>query len=109
MLNRSRRRRETSSQSATADDLIDLVWSAMRDDEIYTPSDLANRLDRPVYAVVRVLGFLTRFGFAQRVTGHELIFRKVPDAPPPSDALRILTMLLEQASVSDLKSLARVR
>jgi len=98
LFTRQRKRKAAPSPGTVGDDLIDSVWHAMRDDEVYTPRDLANRLDRPVFAVVRVLGFLARFGFAERVTGHELIFRKVSDAPAPGDALNILTMVLEQAS-----------
>jgi hypothetical protein len=109
MFARQRKMRGNSSPSSVGDDdLIDLVWDAMRDNEVYTPRDLANRLDEPVFAIVRVLGFLTRFGFAERVTGQELIFRKVSSAPAPGDALEILTMLLEQPSESDARSVARL-
>jgi hypothetical protein len=108
MFARQRKNRGTSSPSLVGDDLIDLVWDAMRDNEVYTPRDLANRLDEPVFAIVRVLGFLTRFGFAERVTGQELIFRKVSSAPAPGDALEILTMLLEQPSESDARSVIRL-
>jgi hypothetical protein len=108
MFARQRKNRGTSSQTLVGDDLIDLVWDAMRDNEVYTPRDLANRLDEPVFAIVRVLGFLTRFGFAERVTGQELIFRKVSSAPAPGDALEILTMLLEQPSESDARSVVRL-
>jgi len=80
-------------------DMVDAVWSAMRKDEFYSPRDLANTLGQPTEAVVRVLEFLSRYGFADRVTERELIFRKVVSALSPSDALRTLRTLLADAPV----------
>ena len=45
--------------------LVDLVWSSMVDREVYSPEDLAESLGQPVGAIVRVLEFLTRYGFSR--------------------------------------------
>ncbi len=63
-------------------DLVDTVWSAMHESEFYTPNDLSNTLGEPTEAIVRILEFLTRYGFAQKVTKWELIFRKVERSQP---------------------------
>ena len=77
-------------------DVIDMVWSAMEYEEFYSPSDLANRVGQPTDDVTRVLEFLAKYEFAQRVTRRELIFRKPANAPSPVDALRTLQMLLDE-------------
>jgi len=89
-------------------DLVDWVWSAMRDGEFYSPSDLANSSGQPIHAVVRVLEFLGRYGFADQVTRRELIFRKVADAPAPGAALRILQAMIEDASAGSAERVASV-
>jgi hypothetical protein len=89
-------------------DLVDVIWSAMGDNEFYSPSDLANSSGQKIPAVARVLGFLTRYGFAERVTKHEPIFRKTLNAPPPGDALRILQTLAGDSSNGDAKRIANV-
>jgi len=89
-------------------DLVDVVWSAMIDDELYSLADLANSSGQSTPAVARVLGFLTRYGFAERVTKRELIFRKTLNAPPPGDALRILQTLAGGADISDVRKIANV-
>ena len=86
--------------------LVDLVWSAMGDKELYSPDDLADSLGQPVGAIVRVLEFLTRYGFAERISKHELIFRKLGDAPDPGGTLRILELLVEDASLREPKRVA---
>ena len=80
-------------------DLVNTVWSAMRESEFYTPNDLSNTLGEPTEAIVRILEFLTRYGFARRVTKRELIFRKVVNVPGPGDALRILLTVVEDSPV----------
>jgi hypothetical protein len=77
-------------------DVVDMVWSAMGDDEFYSPSDLANSLGHATDAVTRVLEFLAKYGFAERVTRREMIFRKLANAPSPVEALKTLQMLLEE-------------
>ena len=79
--------------------LVDSVWVTMRESEFYSPSDLSNTLGEPTEAIVRILEFLTRYGFAQKVTKRELIFRKVVNVPSPGDTLRILRTVAEDASV----------
>ena len=79
-------------------DMVDLVWSAMREGELYSSSDLANRLGQPDHAVVRILDFLARYRFAERITQREPIFRRLADALAPGDAMRILRALVEDAS-----------
>jgi len=81
-------------------DMIDLVWSLMRDGEHYSPEDLANTLGQPTDTFVRILEFLTRYKFAERMTKRELIFRKAENAPSPGDALRVLRVVLADASAS---------
>ena len=80
-------------------DLVDTVWSAMRESEFYTPNDLSNTLGEPTEAIVRILEFLARYGFAQKVTKRELIFRKVVNVPNPCDTLRILRTVVEDDHV----------
>lgn len=80
----------------------------MGDDEFYSPSDLANSLGQPTHAVTRVLEFLTKYGFAERVTRREMIFRKLANAFGPGDALRVLQILLEDIDVDDATRVANV-
>jgi hypothetical protein len=75
-------------------DVVDLVWSAMQDDEFYIPNDLANSLKQPVQSVTRILEFLKKYKFAEQVTRREMIFRKVSDNPSPGDALKVLQTVL---------------
>ena len=86
--------------------IIDLVWSTMKNDELYSPKDLAESLDQPVDLIVRVLGFLVRYGFAEQVTKHGPIVRKLADAPDPAGTLRILQLLVEDASMREPKRIA---
>jgi hypothetical protein len=81
-------------------DIVDTVWSSMRKDEFYSPRDLANILGQPSEAVLRVLEFLSRYGFAHRVTEREWLFTKVMNAPGPGDALRILGALVGDDSAN---------
>jgi len=89
-------------------DMVDAVWSAMNEEELYSPTDLANTVEQPTRAVVRVLGFLARYGFAERVTKRELIFRKVVASPSPGDALKILRMLMADAAATEPSRVANV-
>lgn len=75
--------------------LIDLVWGAMTESEFYTPDDLANTSTQSSYEGLRILEFLTRHGFVERITRREPIYRKLENAPNPGDALRILQTLIE--------------
>jgi hypothetical protein len=75
-------------------DVVDLVWSAMRDDEFYSPNDLANSLEQPVQSVTRVLEFLKKYKFAEQISRREMIFRKVANSINPGDALRVLQMMI---------------
>jgi hypothetical protein len=75
-------------------DPINLLWSAMSEGEFYSPRDLANTSEQPIDGVVRVLEFLVHYGFAEQVTKHEPIFRKLCNAPTPAEALSILQVLL---------------
>ena len=80
-------------------DLVDMVWSAMRESEFYSPTDLSNTVGEPTTEIVRVLEFLARYGFAERVTKRELIFKKATNAPSPADTLRILRVVTVDALV----------
>lgn len=66
-------------------DIVDAVWSAMRDDEFYSPDDLANNLKHPVESVTRVLDFLTRYDFTRKVAENEMIYEKTSSWPSPSE------------------------
>jgi hypothetical protein len=72
----------------------------MRKDEFYSPGDLGNILEQPSEAVLRVLEFLPRYGFAHRMTEREWLFTKVKNAPGPGDALRILGALARDDSAN---------
>ena len=80
--------------------MVDLVWSLMRDGEFYSPADLANTLGQTTDTIVRILEFLARYKFAEQMTKRELIFRKAENAPSPGDALRVLRVVLADASAS---------
>jgi hypothetical protein len=80
-------------------DMVDVIWSAMRDGEFYSPNDLANSLGQPVESVSRVLEFLKKYKFAEQVTRREMIFRKVANNPSPCDALRVLQSVLSDIRV----------
>jgi len=82
-------------------DVVDTIWSAMHDNELYSPSDLANSLEQPIEMVTRVLEFLKKYKFADQVTRREMLFRKTAAAVGPGDALRVLQTLLEDARVGD--------
>ena len=79
--------------------MVDMVWSTMKDDEFYSPHDLANSLEQPVESVARVLEFLKKYKFAEQVTRREMIFRKVANNPSPGDALRVLQTVLGEVRV----------
>ena len=80
-------------------DVVDLVWSAMRDDEFYSPNDLANSLKQPVQSVTRVLEFLNKYEFAEQISRREMIFRKVANSPSPGDALKVLQTVIGDVPV----------
>ena len=80
-------------------DLVDVIWSAMRDGEFYSPNDLANSLEQPVESVTRVLEFLEKYKFAEQLSRREMIFRKVANNPSPSDALRVLQTVPSEVRV----------
>ncbi len=86
-------KRDTRPVISMSLDMIDLVWSLMRDGEFYSPADLANTLGQPTDTIVRILEFLIRYNFAERMTKRELIFRKIPIGPSPGEAAKILRML----------------
>ena len=89
-------------------DLVDTVWSTMRDGELYSLNDLTNTLERSTEAVTRVLEFLTKYGFAERVTSREMIFRKLPNGVSPGDALKVLQTIVEVADVNDAEGIANL-
>jgi lipopolysaccharide biosynthesis regulator YciM len=89
-------------------ELVDTIWSAMHDNELYSPSDLANSLEQPIETVTRVLEFLKKYKFADQVTKREMLFRKVTGTLDPGDALRVLQTLLEDTHASDAGQVASV-
>jgi hypothetical protein len=88
--------------------MVDAIWSAMQGNEFYSPSDLANILEQPSYVVARVLEFLVKYGFAERVTKRELIFRRLENKLAPGDALKVLRMLLGDVEPDDAGEIANV-
>jgi len=89
-------------------DLIDTVWSAMRDGELYSLNDLTNTLERSTEAVTRVLEFLTKYGFVERVTSREMIFRKLPNDVSPGDALEVLRSIVQVEDVNDAEGITNL-
>ena len=89
-------------------DMVDMVWSAMENNELYSPNDLANNLGQPVETVTRVLEFLKKYKFAEQITRREMIFRKVASDPRPGDALRVLQTVLGEVRVDDAGRIANV-
>ena len=86
--------------------MVDTVWSTMRDGELYSLNDLTNTLERSSEAVTRVLEFLTKYGFVERVTSREMIFRKLPNGVSPGDALKVLQTIVQAAYVNDKEGIA---
>jgi hypothetical protein len=89
-------------------DIIDLVWSLMRDGEFYSPADLANTLGQPTDTIVRILEFLARYKFAERMTKRELIFRKIPTGPSPGEAVKILRMLRANTALNHARQVTNI-
>jgi hypothetical protein len=89
-------------------DMIDTIWFAMQGNDFYSPSDLANILGQPSYVVMRVLEFLVKYGFAERLTKRERIFRRLENKLGPGDALKVLRMLLVEAEADDAGRIANV-
>jgi hypothetical protein len=81
-------------------DTVDLVWSLMRHGEFYSPADLANTLGQPTDTIARILEFLATYKFAERMTKRELIYRKIPTGPSPSEAVKILRVLRANAALN---------
>jgi hypothetical protein len=69
---------------AMAFDVPDAVWSAMNQDRLYSPNDLAEKLMHPVKSVARVLEFLERYDLVGR-NDEEMKFSKTADSPSPSE------------------------
>jgi len=90
-------------RSAMTFDMVDVVWSTMGNDEFYSPSDLSNSLGRPTHEVTRVLEFLTKYGFTERVTRREMIFRKIANPFGPCDALKVLQVLQGDSSIDHVR------
>lgn len=89
-------------------DMIDMAWSAMEGYDFYSPNDLANLLGQPTQEVIRVLEFLAEYGFAERATNRELIFRRVETAPSPGDAIRVLQALIEDTDAAAATRIANL-
>jgi hypothetical protein len=89
-------------------DMIDTIWSVMQESEFYSPSDLVNILGQPTFAVVRVLEFLAKYGFAERVTRREMIFRRSENKLSPGDTLDVLRMLLGDVDARYARRIANV-
>lgn len=62
---------------------VDAVWLMMKNAELYSLADLRSVSRQTTDELVPVLEFLTRYGFAERVTRREWLLRRlnVPGAP----------------------------
>jgi hypothetical protein len=80
-------------------DMINMVWSAMHESEFYSANDLSNVLEQPTEAITRILDFLSKYGFAHRITRRESIYTKIMNSPSPGDALRILRTMTGSVQV----------
>ena len=89
-------------------DMVNTVWSVMHEDELYSPSDLANMLGQPFHAIARVLEFLEKYGFVEQVTKRELIFKRLESEVSPGDTLKVLQTLLADAGARDEGRIANV-
>jgi hypothetical protein len=58
--------------------------------------------------IARILEFLTKYKFIERVTKGELIFRKIPTGPSPAEAVSILRMIRANAALSEASEVARI-
>jgi hypothetical protein len=85
-------------------DLVNSVWTFMRDGELYSPEDLANSSLLPTDLVTRVLEFLTRYGFAEMVVKHQPLYRKSADVPDPGDSLTFLQTIIADQSLRDVEA-----
>jgi hypothetical protein len=72
----------------------------MQDRELYTPVDLANRLNQTVPKIVSILDFLTRWGFTIRLSRHEQLFVKRARAPSPRSVAKICQAILEDGQIA---------
>jgi hypothetical protein len=89
-------------------DMVDLVWSLMRDKEFYSPADLANILGQSTDTIVRIFELLAKHKFVERVTKNELIFRKIPAGPSPGEAVNILRMLRANVALNRAREVAKI-
>jgi hypothetical protein len=70
--------------------LADVLWGVMRRGELYSIGDLVSLVGESLDDVRRGLAFLAEFGFIERVSEAESIFRKKAEGPSPSEAVTIL-------------------
>jgi hypothetical protein len=87
---------------------VDLVWSLMREGEFYSPADLANIIGQPTCMIARILEFLAKYKFIERIARRELIFRKIPAGPSPAEAVSILRMVRANAALNEASEVARI-
>jgi len=85
--------------------VTDTVWARMRSGEYYTIRDLANASGEGIGMVARILDFLTKYGFVDRVAGQESLFRRrvVAYSLNPEETAEMLTLLVDQL-VEELSS-----
>ena len=72
----------------------------MRDRELYTPVDLAKRLNQTVPKIIPILDLLTRYGFTIRLSRHEQLFVKGARAPSPRTVAKIFHAILEDSQIA---------
>ena len=87
---------------------VDLLWSMMRDGELYSPADLANMLGQPIDTIDRILEFLARYKFIERIIERESIFKKIPAGPSPAEAVTILRILRANVALNDANQVANI-
>lgn len=85
------------------DDLIDSVWAAMTDNELYSAEDLANASQQPTGVVSRVLEFLTKYGFTEKLVKHQPLYRKLVDSRDPAESLTYLQRIVSNRDLQDVE------
>jgi hypothetical protein len=63
--------------------------------EVYTPGELASRVNLTVPAVAVILDFLMRYGFVIRVSRREQLFVKEAHAPSPRNVVKIFQTMTQ--------------
>jgi hypothetical protein len=72
----------------------------MLDGGLYTPADVAKRLNQAVPTVAQILDFLTRYRFLVQISRHEQLFLKEARGPSPRNVAKIFRAMLEDSQIA---------